>query len=101
MRFDPCAEIEVSKAQSLIRDIVEGGEVILSNHAKESMKKRGYSTHDVEYILLNGKIVKKEFKKITQQWAYTVSGDDLDGDSGSVVIVIIKQYSGIVVTVLS
>lgn len=101
MRFDPSAKLSDSDAHTIIRDIVSGGELILSGHAKESMKKRNYSTHDVEYILCNGKITKKEFKEKSKQWSYVVTGDDLDGDSGGVVVVIIKAWRGLIITVLS
>lgn len=101
MSFDPCEELDALAAHSLIRDIVVSGEVIISKHAKDRMKQRGYSAHDVEYILLNGKVVGKDFKETTRQWAYTVTGDDLEGDSGSVVVVVIRRSAGVVVTVLS
>lgn len=101
MKFNPTAELSDSDAQAVIRDIVAGGTIIYSDHVKESMKKRSYSMHDVEYILRRGQITKKEFDKKHNNWAYVVSGDDLDGDSGSVVIAIIQAYRGILITVLS
>ncbi|MEW6291396.1 MAG: DUF4258 domain-containing protein [Thermodesulfobacteriota bacterium] len=77
------------KVHSIIRDIVAGGEIIISKHAKGRMRERGYSTHDVEHILLRGEITHKEFKDKTQSWAYTIKGDDLENDQGGVVTVII------------
>jgi len=61
-------EISSSEAQKIIREIISNGTVIFTNHAKK-MIERGYSTHDVEFILQNGIIVKKEFKNKTQTWS--------------------------------
>lgn len=54
MKFDPSEEIDNKNAHSIIRDIVAGGEIIFSKHTKERMQERGYSTQDVEHILLRG-----------------------------------------------
>jgi hypothetical protein len=101
MRFDPADELDNQTAHQIIREIISDGSLILSNHAKEMMKARKYSTHDVEYILLHGTIVKKELKTKTNNWVYTINGNDLDGDDGSVVVTIIRRMSSIVITVLS
>jgi hypothetical protein len=100
MKFDPAEEIDNEKAHSIIREIVVGGEFIVSNHAKARMLERGYSTHDVAYILIRGKITNKEFKDNTQSWAYTIKGEDLEGDEGGVVTVIINRLACVIITVL-
>ncbi|MBI5558427.1 MAG: DUF4258 domain-containing protein [Deltaproteobacteria bacterium] len=101
MEFDPVQEIDIEKAHSIIREIVASGELIVSKHAKARMRERGYSTQDVEYILIRGKITNKEFKENTQSWAYTIKGDDLEGDEGGVVTVIISRQACVIITVLS
>jgi hypothetical protein len=103
MRFDPTAELDDKIAHKIIRHTIESdrGTIILSNHAKLRMRERGYTSHDVEYILLNGRITKKEYSPKTRTWAYTIKGDDLEGDAGGVVTAIVHQWSSIVVTVLS
>jgi hypothetical protein len=53
------------------------------------------------HILLYGTIVNREFKEKNNNWVYTVEGNDLEHDSGSVVIVIIRRMTGLVITVLS
>lgn len=100
MEFDPFEEMDNEKAHSIIRDIVAGGEIIISKHAKGRMRERGYSTHDVEHILLRGEITHKEFKDKTQSWAYTIKGDDLENDQGGVVTVIISLQACVIITVL-
>ena len=100
MEFDPSEEMDNEKAHSGIRNIVAGGEIIISKHAKGRMRERGYSTHDIEHILLRGKITNKEFKDKTQSWAYTIKGDDLEGEEGGVVTVIISRQACVVITVL-
>jgi hypothetical protein len=100
MKFDPPEEIDNEKAHFIIRDIVAGGEIIISKHAKGRMQERGYSMQDVEHILLGGEITNKEFKDKTQNWAYTIKGDDLEGDEGGVVTVIISRQTCVIITVL-
>jgi len=98
MKFDPAEEIDNEKAHSIIREIVVGGEFIVSNHAKARMLERGYSTHDVAHILIRGKITNKEFKDNTQR--DTIKGEDLEGDEGGVVTVIINRQACVIITVL-
>ena len=64
------------------------------------MIERGYSTHDVAFILKHGIIVKKEFKDKTQTWSYKIAGQDLEGDEGAVIATIIKRMSAVIITVL-
>lgn len=103
MKFDPVVEIENEIAHRIIRNTVENtsGKVIFSKHAKDRMRERNYSPQDVQYILLKGKITGKEFNERTRTWAYTLRGDDLEGDEGGVVTAIIDEWSSIIITVLS
>jgi hypothetical protein len=100
MEFNPTDEISSSEVQKIIRAIICEGTVIFTHHAKERMMERGYSTHDVEFILKHGRIVKKEFKNKTQTWSYKIAGQDLEGDEGTVITTIIKRMSAIIITVL-
>ena len=101
MKFDPAEKIDDQTALKIIREIVNSGEIIISKHAKDRFGLRGYTTNDVIHILLYGTIIKREFKERNNNWAYTIEGDDLEHDSGSVVIVIIRRMTGLVITVLS
>ncbi len=100
MKFNSTDEISSSEAQIIIREIISNGTVIFTHHAKERMMERGYSTHDVEFILKHGIIVKKEFKNKTQTWSYKITGQDLEGDDGAVIVTIIKRMSAVIITVL-
>jgi len=100
MRFDQSIEIPDDEAKSIIREIVADGILILSRHAKERMIERGYNLQDVVHILLNGEIVKKEYRDKTGNWSYEIRGYDLENDEGSVIVAIIKRMSAIVITVL-
>ena len=100
IKFDPSEEIDNKNAHSIIRDIVAGGEIIFSKHTKKRMQERGYSTQDVEHILLRGEITNKEFKDKTKSWAYTIKGDDLEADEGGVVTVIVSRRACVIITVL-
>jgi len=46
------------------------------------------------------KIDKQEFKDNTQTWTYKISGADLEGDDGSIIVAIIKRMSAVIITVL-
>ena len=100
MEFDETRELPDDEAKSIIREIVRGGTLILSRHAKERMAERGYTLQDVVHILLHGEIVKKEYKNKAQNWAYRVQGYDLENDEGAIVVAIIKRMFAIVITVL-
>ncbi len=101
MIFFPTDEISLGEASRIIYEIVTSGTIIMSGHVKKRMSERGYTVHDVEYILLNGEIAKKEFNNKVQNWAYTVRGEDLEGDAGGVVTAIIERRSAVIITVLS
>lgn len=101
MVFDPIDEISNNDAHKIIREIVTGGTIIISSHAKERMIERKYTAHDIEYILLNGEITKKEFNTKAQNWAYTVKGEDIEGADAGVVAAIVRGMSAVVITVLS
>jgi len=55
MKFNPSSQISNDEALKIIREIASDGIIIFSNHAKERMMERGYTSHDVEYILAHGK----------------------------------------------
>ena len=102
MAFNPAEELENEKAHALIKEILSmDGEFIVSRHAKERMKERGYTLHDVEYILLHGTITGKQFVNSAGNWRYIITGPDLDGTDGSAVTTIIHRNAIVLVTVLS
>lgn len=102
MAFDPSEELHPDKAHAIIKDVLaRGGRIVTRDHVKQRMKERGYLMQDVEYILLHGTITKKEFHDDCRHWRYTVTGNDLDGDSGAVVTAIIQHNTIVLITVLS
>ena len=101
MSFDPKQKITKQDAHRIIKDIIDQGyQVAWSGHARDRMIKRSYTTHDVLHILRNGKITKQEYHEATQSWRYIVRGDDLDGDEGAVVTVIISKVKLVIITTL-
>ncbi len=100
MQLNPSDTISTIQAQEIIREIVSGGTIIFSHHAKEKMLERGYTSHDIEHILLHGEVIKKEFKDHTKTWSYKISGVDLEGDDGAVIVAIVKRLSAVIITVL-
>ncbi len=100
MKFDPTKELSRKDVESLVRDIVETGTLIISSHAKERMAKRGYTIQDVQFILSHGRVQSSEFNVAANNWKYRFEGNDIDGDTGAVIIAIASHYNAIIITVL-
>lgn len=84
----------------MIREIISSkGEVVISQHAKGRMAERGFLMQDVLHILKTGDLTRQELHEPSNSWRHTIQGNDLDGDSGTVVTVIIHQARLVVVTV--
>lgn len=101
MKYDPAKELSKDEVAALVREIVENGILILSRHARERMKERGYSIQDVQFILTHGEVQASSFDKLTGNWKYRFYGDDLDGGTGTVIVAIALQHKAVVITVLS
>jgi hypothetical protein len=54
----------------------------------------------VQFILSHGRVQSSEFNAAANNWKYRFEGNDLDGDSGVVIIAIASQYDAIIITVL-
>ena len=59
---------------------------------------RNFTTQDVLYILETGIVVDKKFDDDRRNWKYKVNGNDLDGDSGSVVTAILTARAQLIIT---
>lgn len=101
MKYGPAKELSKDEVAALVREIVENGILILSRHARERMKERGYSIQDVQFILTHGEVQASSFDKLTGNWKYRFYGDDLDGGTGTVIVAIALQHKAVVITVLS
>lgn len=97
-RFDPKANISDDEALCHIRHILDHGTVHFSNHARERMQHRNFTTLDILYILETGKITDKEYDVERCNWKYKVSGVDLDGDDGNVVTAILSAHEQLIIS---
>lgn len=77
-------EITEDTLKKIIHNALHKGGFIIPNHASERMSERGYSSRDVIYILKNGCLTETAIHK--GQNRYTLSGEDLDGHAGTVVV---------------
>ena len=84
----------------LLPAVAAAANVTISMPTNNSHVDGGY---DITFILENGKITSKEFNEDVafQNWTYRITGDDLDGDSGSVVVAIISKSGLLIITVLA
>ena len=102
MTFSPTKQLNEKEVKECVNDIVSyGGELIYTRHASGRMQERGYSYRDIHKILLQGSLVDVEENKAAGNWKYTFAGEDLDGNSGSVIFTLVKRQECIVITVLS
>jgi hypothetical protein len=102
MTFDLTQKLSETDLKGIIRKILgSDGMLYYSSHAEKRMEERGYNYRDITYILEKGDLVGSEYNNKAANWKYTILGNDLDGDSGSIVIAITKQREGVVITVLS
>ena len=91
--------ITAEEIEARIREIVDYGKIRFSDHVRERMEERQYSLRDVIHILKNGKIVKFSQEK-TEEYKCEVHGEDLDGNQGAVITIVIKNVKMVIVTVL-
>jgi len=91
--------LTVEAAERTIREILQSGHVLVSRHAKEMMRERGYTLGDVLFILEHGAVTKREEGQ-NRQYRYHVHGDDLEGHKGIVIVAIIRRDKLAIVTVL-
>lgn len=97
--FTPDQELDERQALDLIREIVDTGHIIFSDHARDRMQERNFTSRDVLYILKHGHISKKEFDEEHNNWQYAIKGEDLEGDDGTIVTAIVNSNRQVIITV--
>ncbi len=102
MSFDPTKQLTEKEIKEHVHNIVGyGGNFAYTNHARDRMEERGYSYRDIYKIIMHGSRVESIENAIAGNWKYTFNGEDLEGDSGSVVIAVLSIRECLVITVLS
>jgi hypothetical protein len=92
-------EITPEILETRVREILDYGSVIYSDHVQARMSERHYGIGDIKYILKNGK-VKSFTKEGNEKYKCEIHGEDLEGCQGAVITVVIKNVKLIIVTVL-
>jgi len=82
-----------------IREILNYGSVIYPAHVKKRMAERNYSFGDIRHILVKGK-VRSFAKEGNEKYRCEVHGEDLEGDHGAVITIVVGNTKMIIVTVL-
>jgi hypothetical protein len=98
--FNPAEKLNESEFKKLVREILEFGFINFGRHVQRRMSERNFMLADIRYILKNGKIIQDEFDEEFKNWKYTVSGPDIDGESGTVITVIVSERELFLVTVI-
>jgi hypothetical protein len=75
-----------------VRQIVEEGSVIYTDHCRQRMLDRCVTMQDIEYLLESGVVSEKaEWSAVFQHWKYTIEGTDIDGEELEAVFVIVEE----------
>lgn len=79
------------------REKIQARQYVMTVHAEEEMSDDGFTVHDVEHVILTGKILERQRDSTTSEWKYRIRGrtvdDDLlevlakEGPTGKVVII--------------
>lgn len=86
--------------EARIHEILNYGSVRYNySHLRQRMDERNYTIGDIRYILQNGQIIDFE-KEGNEKYRCRVTGEDLEGDKGTVIVIIIKNTQLKIVTVL-
>jgi hypothetical protein len=85
--------------ESKIREILDHGLLIYTDHVKEKMAERNYDMGDVRHILKNGKIIKFN-QEGNDRYHCEIHGEDLEGCLGGIISIVIKNTKLVIVTVL-
>lgn len=77
----------------LIRDCIDQGNYIMTEHALQRLNERDISLNDVEYILKNGFHEKKKtcFDEVFRAWKYAMRGKTIEGVDLRVIIAFDEQ----------
>jgi len=73
------------RALKRMREQVHAGWYIMPLHAEEEMDADDLTIHDVESVILTGRIIKRQKDQGSGKWKYLVSGISLAGDPVTVV----------------
>lgn len=92
-------DITVEELKARIREILDYGYVHYTDHVKQQMRTRNYDIGDIRHILYNGTILNFTSKK-KEEYKCEIHGEDLEGDNGGLIAVVIKNIRLIVITVL-
>ena len=74
-----------SRAQKRRRELVRGGQYVMTTHADEEADEDSPSILDIENVILTGSIVERQRDRETREWKYVVQGQALDDRDGFVV----------------
>ncbi len=91
--------ITANELKARIKEILDYGNVIFSNHVNTQMVQRNYSIADVLHILRVGEIINIQDQGM-EQYKCKIHGEDLEGALGTVIAIVIKNYKIFIVTVL-
>ena len=79
--------------------LVRASEYVVTLHSHEEMEADGLTVHDVERVILTGRIVGRQRDQRRKEWKYLVEGETLEGDAAVVVSKIGPTRKLVVVTV--
>jgi hypothetical protein len=85
----------------VVKECVEQGHYVLTEHALQRMRERGISLNDAEYVLKNGYHEKRKssFDPTFKTWKYAIRGKTID-ESDIRIIVSFDERDMVVITLM-
>lgn len=80
------------------RDCVRERKIVVTQHAFEEMNDDDLMQFDVEYCILNGEIVERQWDNEWDEWKYVISGESSNGELMDVVLKIGHQEKSVIIT---
>ena len=91
-------ELTPSQIKAFVERVLRGyGTVAYTDHAKERMRQREFTTQDIQYVLETGTYSKGFWEAQTQNHEANVSGWDLDGQELELALAIELQRRCVIV----
>jgi len=90
---------DFKRVERLIRRISKYGDLglVFTNHIRESMNKRDFTTSDILKVLSTGELKKKrEFDDMYQNWKYRIEGKDVEGEKLTLIFSITQEEDAII-----
>ena len=85
--------------EQFVKQIAHYGRLglVFTNHMKDSMMKRNFTTSDVLKVLAAGSLIRKrEFDDTYKNWKYHIEGEDIEGEKLTLIFSITEEEDALI-----